>query len=72
MATLPRQPLNIVAPFEIQNGGEAVIPTLIVGAVVFEDGSTQSSAGATSINSVLQYILENGLLPGTFLDGGTY
>lgn len=49
MAQLPRQPLNNLAPFQIQNGGDTIVtPTLVVEEVVFADGSTMMTAGVPS------------------------
>ena len=46
---LPRQPLNNLAPFQIQNGGDTIVtPTLVVDEIVFADGSTMSTAGVPS------------------------
>jgi hypothetical protein len=67
MATLPRQPLNNIAPFRVYSpeGGSVVTgyqittPELMVGTVVFSDGSTMTTASG------------GGSLP-EFLDGGTY
>jgi hypothetical protein len=67
MATLPRQPLNNIAPFQVNSPeGSSIItgyqistPKLVAETVVFADGSTMTTSSG------------GGSWP-EFLDGGTY
>lgn len=50
---LPRQPLNNVAPFQMQTspaGDEPIVtPVVITNQIVFADGTIQTTAGGGSI-----------------------
>lgn len=46
---LPRQPLNNLAPFKMQDSSDTIItPNLVVDEIVFMDGSTMMTAGVPS------------------------
>jgi hypothetical protein len=53
---VPRQPLNNLAPFQIQGPEEdspLIVEQVFVGELVFADGSSQTTAGGGSLPSAI-------------------